>query len=62
MYFWTVITSKQSSCSTLVSQAFTHPCANGWWVVVAAHLSSRGEIGKKTDPTNALNNQTRIIQ
>ena len=50
--------SKQSSCSTLVLQAFTHTCANRWRAAVAAHSSSREEIDEKTDPTNALCNQT----
>ena len=50
--------SKQSSCSTLVSQAFTHPCANRWQVAVAAHSFSKAEIDEMTDPTNALYDQT----
>ena len=53
------LSSKHSSRSTLVSQAFTHPCANWWRVAVAAHSSSRAEIDKKTDPTNALYNWTQ---
>ena len=51
--------NKQSSHSTLVLQAFTHPCANRWRVAVAAHSFSREEIDEKTDPTNALCNQPR---
>ena len=51
--------SKQSSRSTLVLQAFAHPCANRWQVAVADHSSSREEIDEKTDLTNALCNRTR---
>ena len=51
--------SKQSSRSTLVSQAFTYPCANRWRVAVAAHSSNRAEIDEKTDPTCVIYNWTR---
>lgn len=52
-----LLRSKQNSCSTLVLQAFTHPCANQLQVAVTEHSSSRGEICEKTDPTNVLSNQ-----
>ena len=51
MYFkqLLLLQSEQSSHSTLVSQAFTHPCANRSRVAVTVHSSSRGEIIEKTD-------------
>ena len=57
-----LLQSEESSCSILVPQAFKNPCASQLWVTVAAHSSSRGEIGENTDPTNAFDNRTWIIQ
>ena len=34
---------------------------NSHFTLVAAHFSSRGEVGKETNSTNTLDNQTRII-
>ena len=61
MYFQTatLLQSEQSSQSTLLLQAFTNPCLVRSWVAVAVHSFSRGGVGKMTDPTNALDNQTQ---
>ena len=51
MYFeqLLLLQGEQSSRSTLVLQAFTHPCANRLRVAVTVCSSSSGEIIKKTD-------------